>query len=335
VGEDGKGFGLSMFFPKLFDEFLGGWVVPQEENGGLGEGPLQMDVSDFGSAGSESFSRRALLAFHESSIGSEVLDAFEALDLVNFVQHGHGEDFPDAGDGAKPEEVLRVMDLRLLGEEELEVLDEQVVVTCELDIGGDALENGRVRELLGDALSIASIVDASLGGRKVVLVVGVLDVGEKLASLAHQGESATEQISSGAHLRRVDVRLRKHSTSKHGRDRERIDAVVLRLATVNRFHVESVTEDEVDAFPCAEVGEPVPGEDALHRDHQVLTKRRDRLQEDVGNRRQVTMKQGFPFLVEDAGVHVPRVKVDAAVVLMGYVVESHQALSFRGLFSTP
>jgi hypothetical protein len=156
--------------------------------------------------------RRALLAFHESSIGSEVLDPFEALDFVNFVEHGHGEDFPDAGDGAKPEEVLRVMDFGFSGEEELEVLDEEIVVTGELDIGRDTLENGRVRELLGDALSIASIVDASLGGRKVVLVVGVLDVGEKLASLAHQGESATEKISSGAHLRRVDVRLRKHPT---------------------------------------------------------------------------------------------------------------------------
>jgi hypothetical protein len=31
-----------------------------------------MDVSDLGSAGSESFSRGALLAFHKSSIGSEV-----------------------------------------------------------------------------------------------------------------------------------------------------------------------------------------------------------------------------------------------------------------------
>jgi hypothetical protein len=181
-----------------------------------------------------------------------------------------------------------------LGEEELEVLDEQVVVTYELDVGGDALENGRVRELLGDARPIAPIVDASLGGRQIVLVVGALDVGEKLASLAHQGQSATEEISSGAHLGRVDVRLWKHPTPKQGRDLESIDAVALRLATVNRLHVESVTEDEIDAFPCAEVGEPVPGEDALHRHHQALTKRRNRLQEDFGNRRQVSMKQGFP-----------------------------------------
>jgi hypothetical protein len=59
VGEDGKGFGLSMLLTKLFDEFLGGWVGPQKENGGFGEGPLQVDVSDLGSPDSQSFSRGA------------------------------------------------------------------------------------------------------------------------------------------------------------------------------------------------------------------------------------------------------------------------------------
>jgi len=133
VGEDGKGFGLSMFFSELFDEFLCGWIVPQEENGGFGESPLQVNVPDLGSAGSESFPRRALLAFHQSSVGGEVLDPFEALDLVNLVEHGHGENLSDSGNGTKPEEVLRVMDFGFLGEEKLEVLDEKVVVAGELD----------------------------------------------------------------------------------------------------------------------------------------------------------------------------------------------------------
>ena len=81
VGEDGKGLGLSMFFPELFDEFLGGRIGPQKEHGGFGEGPLQVDVSDLRTAGSKSFPRGALLALHESRVGGEVLDALEALDL--------------------------------------------------------------------------------------------------------------------------------------------------------------------------------------------------------------------------------------------------------------
>jgi hypothetical protein len=225
-----------------------------------------VNVTDLCSAGSESLARRALLALHESRVGGEILDALESFDLENLVENGHGEDFSDAGNGAKPEEVLGVMDLGFSGEEELKIHDEQIVVTGELDVGGDALENGRVRELLGDALSVAPIVDASLRGRKVVLVVGVLNVSEEMASLAHQGEPAAQEIPSRAHLGRVDIGLREHSSPKQRCDLERIDAVVFCFASVNRLHVQSVAENEVDALSRAKVGKPVPGEDAFHRD---------------------------------------------------------------------
>jgi hypothetical protein len=155
------------------------------------------------------------------------------------------------------------------------------------------------------------------------LVVGVLDVSQELTSLSHQGEAATEEVSSRAHLGWVDVGLRKHASSKEGGDLESIDAVVLGLASVNGLHVQSVAENEVDAFPSTEVGEPVPGEHALRRDHQVLAERSDGVQEDVGVGGQVSMKKDLPLLVEHAGVHVSCVQVDAAVVLVGSVVESH------------
>jgi hypothetical protein len=41
------------------------------------------------------------------------------------------------------------------------------------------------------------------------------------------------------------------------------------------------------------------------------------------------MKKDLSFLVEYARVHVPCMKVNAAVVLVVRIVESHQALSFR------
>ncbi len=54
VGENGKGFGLAMFFSKLLDVVLRGWVGAEKEHGGFGERPLQVDVSDFCAAGTES-----------------------------------------------------------------------------------------------------------------------------------------------------------------------------------------------------------------------------------------------------------------------------------------
>ncbi len=44
-----------MFVSKLLDVVLGGWVGAEKEHGGFGESPLQVDVSYFCAAGSESF----------------------------------------------------------------------------------------------------------------------------------------------------------------------------------------------------------------------------------------------------------------------------------------
>ena len=96
-----------------------------------------------------------------------------------------------------------------------------------------------------------------------------------------------------------------------------------------------MAENEVDAFPRTEISKPEPGEDAFRRDGELLAKRSDRLQEDIGICGQVSIQKRVSFLVEHASLHVSWVKVDATVVFMGYVVESHQALSFRGQVCTP
>ena len=123
-----------MFFSKLLDEALRGWVRAKKEHGSFGESPLQVYVSDLCASGSESFPRGAFLALDESSVGGEVLNALEASDIVNLVEHGHGEDLADTGNGAESEEVSRVMDFGLSCEKKLEVLDEKIVVASELDV---------------------------------------------------------------------------------------------------------------------------------------------------------------------------------------------------------
>ena len=61
-----------------------------------------------------------------------------------------------------------------------------------------------------------------------------------------------------------------------------VDLVVLGLAAVDRLHVEGVAEDEGDVLTGAEIGEPIPAEDALDADDQVVPKRRDGSEEGVG-----------------------------------------------------
>jgi len=69
---------------------------------------------------------------------------------------------------------------------------------------------------------------------------------------------------------------------------------------MNGFHVERMSENEGDAFSRTEVGEPVPSEDALDRDDELLPERGDGIQEDVGIGGEVSMKECFSFLVENA-----------------------------------
>ena len=116
MGENGKRLGLTMFFSKLLDVALCGRVGPEKEYGSFRESPLQVHVSDLGSAGSEPFPGGAFFAFDEPCIGGEVLDALESSDIVNLVEHGHGEDLADTRNGAESEEIAGVMDFGLSGE---------------------------------------------------------------------------------------------------------------------------------------------------------------------------------------------------------------------------
>jgi hypothetical protein len=92
-------------------------------------------------------------------------------------------------------------------------------------------------------------------------------VGEELGALAREVEPAAQQVAGGPHLGGIDVRLGEHPAAQQDRDLVGVDPVVLGLAAVDRLHIEGVTQDEPDTFGGAQVGEPVPGEHALDRDH--------------------------------------------------------------------
>lgn len=80
-----------------------------------------------------------------------------------------------------------------------------------------------------------------------------------------------------------------------------------------------------DVLGGAEVGEPVPAEHALDGDGEVVAERRDQAQELGGVGGDVALEQDVALGVEDADEHRPRVKVEAAVVLVRLRVESRVA----------
>ena len=108
---------------------------------------------------------------------------------------------------------------------------------------------------------------ADLG--QVILAVGILDMGQQLRPFAHQMHPAPEQVAGGAHLGGIDIGLWEHAAAQQHGNFLGVDLVVFGLAAMDRFHVERVAQDEGNTFLGAEVGEPVPGEDAFDADDEI------------------------------------------------------------------
>ena len=81
--------------------------------------------------------------------------------------------------------------------------------------------------------------------------------------------------------------------------------------------------DPGKAVYSTQIGEPVPGEDALDRDDEIVPIRCHGTEKRLRRRLHILVQQHFSFSVEDAQVHGAGVQVDAAVVPMRLCVESH------------
>jgi len=95
-----------------------------------------------------------------------------------------------------------------------------------------------------------------------------------------------------------------------------VDIVVLGLGTVDRFHVERVTEHEGDPLTGTEIGEPIPAEDALAAHDEIRTVGLERAKQGLGLTAQPFVQTHFALGIQDAQVERASMKVDATVVSM-------------------
>jgi len=70
----------------------------------------------------------------------------------------------------------------------------------------------------------------------VVLAVGVDDMGDELRTLVDEEAAPPQEVARGALGARIDVGHREHAAAQEARDLGGVDAIVLRLAAVDRFH---------------------------------------------------------------------------------------------------
>ncbi len=143
----------------------------------------------------------------------------------------------------------------------------------------------------------------------------------------HEVLASAEQVT---HLAWIDIGHWEHSG-----DLVRVDLVVLGLSSVDRFHVQGMAEDEGDVPFITEVGDPVPGEDALDGDDNVIGKTLNQPVEVFAISFHVALKKNFAIAVEDAGKHLPclgcvpqakprnAARIDADVEFVLFVIEPH------------
>src|SRR5262245_48071536 len=111
-------------------------------------------------------------------------------------------------------EGVGVVDLGLMDERGLEVADDDLKVIDESEVGGEALTDAGVVEAFADPLPVGAVGDALARGRQVVLMVGVLDVGEELSALTDEVKPPAHEVPACSHLCWIDVCLGEQSSSE-------------------------------------------------------------------------------------------------------------------------
>jgi hypothetical protein len=259
-----------VFTLQFGEVILPGLVLSQKEHGGFGEGPLELGVANLLAREPVPLARGLLGALDEATVGHKVLYPGEAGEVLDLIEDDQGQDLANAGHRLQTGEALRVMALGGARDIEFHLASQLVVVVDEGHVHCNGLAHARVREVLFHTLPIAFVRQllAKLG--EVVLAVGVLDVGQEFRPLAHERTTAPEQVAGRAPRRGVDVGHGDHPAAQQARNRVSVNLIVLGFAAVDGLHRESVAQDKGDPLAGTEIREPLPGEDTLHRDDQIL-----------------------------------------------------------------
>src|SRR5262249_7441172 len=102
-----------------------------------------------------------------------------------------------------------------------------------------------------------------------------------------------------------------------------VDLVALALAAVDGLHVQGVPEHEGEALFVAQVGEPVPAEQALAADDEVVAEGGDGVEEGGAVGGDGLLEEGVPGLVEQARGQGPGVQFAAEVESLLWGEEAH------------
>src|SRR6516165_9267045 len=91
-----------------------------------------------------------------------------------------------------------------------------------------------------------------------------------------------------------------------------------------------MAQHEVDVLRVAQIGQPVPAEEALAGDHQAIAERGNGFEKSSRLRGHFLVQDDGAGVVEDAQVHCPGVQIDAAIKCVRVLVKTHSGLLWHG-----
>ena len=164
--------------------------------------------------------------------------------------------------------------------------------------------------------------------RKVVLGIGILDMGNELTASTDDIHSSSQEITGCPPLCRVRISNGKVAAFEQMGNLVRVDFIIFGFASVDSLHVEGMAQGESNLVLGTEIGKPIPAEDAFDTDDDVFQERGDKFDQHLLIGIDIFMKLNISLLIEDANVHFSGVKIDSAIILVLLGIEIHQVASF-------
>jgi hypothetical protein len=194
----------------------------------------------------------------------------------------------------------------------------------------DPLLHGGIRDPFCHARAVRVVRPRLPECREMVRAGGMLDGRAARGALTCQREAAAAAVPSRPHRRRIDGGLGEQAATAQDGKLVRSARVVVGFAPMQGLHVQGMAEDTREPMVSAEVRAPVPGQPALYRHNDRLTRGRTSLE----NRRwaswPVAVQPARPGLMQDADRQGPGLQVEATVKLVLRRVKAHEVSSSGG-----
>ena len=154
VRQNGKSLSLPVFLLQPRQIRLTLRVKAQEGDSRLGKCPLQMRVANLAARGAIHFAGGLFSRFHQTAVGSEILDTGESADIVNLVKDDQRQDFPDAGNRVEQIDSVRIVLFGIADDLQFDLIEKAVVKTNPFQVECNTGPCAGIGETLGNPFPV-------------------------------------------------------------------------------------------------------------------------------------------------------------------------------------